>query len=335
MTWEMELVIGLWIFALGACIGSFLNVVVYRVPARLNIAWPGSRCPSCLKAIRGFDNIPIVSWLVLRGKCRDCALPISPRYPLVEGTTALLFLLLAVIELQSGGANLPVRGTGRVWGEWLADPSFLAGLFVCHALLLATLLSAALIAYDGHRVPVAVVLPMILVGLMLPMIWPQLRPVSVNEKLADVPVDAGATMRQVVGLLEGFMGLAGGAIAALATRPLGARDPLARARWWGILWGSLAIGAMLGWQAAVWIAAAASLVQLALALLMPGRYAEGKLPWLAAALMTTLLWLAGWGQLVAWFPWLGEAAGTWSMIGAAAVSAVASSLLSRNPPKPA
>lgn len=75
----------------GLIIGSFLNVVVYRVPAGLSVVTPRSACPNCTTPIRERDNIPVVSWLLLRGRCRDCEAPISARYPLVEAATAALF----------------------------------------------------------------------------------------------------------------------------------------------------------------------------------------------------------------------------------------------------
>ncbi|WP_242342617.1 prepilin peptidase [Anaeromyxobacter terrae] len=73
-----------WFTVLGAVLGSFLNVVIARVPAGLSIVRPGSRCPRCGRPIAWYDNVPVLSWLVLRGRCRGCALPISIRYPLVE-----------------------------------------------------------------------------------------------------------------------------------------------------------------------------------------------------------------------------------------------------------
>jgi leader peptidase (prepilin peptidase)/N-methyltransferase len=80
---------------LGLLIGSFLNVVIHRVPAGESIVSPRSRCPNCGTELANRDNIPVVSWLVLRGKCRTCAHPISPRYPIVEGLTGLLFAAMA------------------------------------------------------------------------------------------------------------------------------------------------------------------------------------------------------------------------------------------------
>ncbi len=80
---------------LGLVIGSFLNVVIWRVPRGQSIVSPPSACPSCGHEIRAYDNIPVVSWLVLRGKCRDCGAPISGRYPLVELGTGALFAIMA------------------------------------------------------------------------------------------------------------------------------------------------------------------------------------------------------------------------------------------------
>jgi leader peptidase (prepilin peptidase)/N-methyltransferase len=84
-----------WFFLLGTVIGSFLNVLIYRLPRRMNIAWPPSHCPACRHRIRWYDNIPILSWLLLRGRCRDCKNPISWRYPLVESLTGIFFALAA------------------------------------------------------------------------------------------------------------------------------------------------------------------------------------------------------------------------------------------------
>ncbi len=77
----------------GLIVGSYLNVVIYRLPRRISTVRPGSRCPACGAPIRARDNLPLLSWLLLRGRCRDCGAAISPRYPLLEAATAGLFAL--------------------------------------------------------------------------------------------------------------------------------------------------------------------------------------------------------------------------------------------------
>lgn len=84
----------IFVFAFGAAIGSFLNVVIYRVPNELSVVFPNSACPKCKAPIKAYDNVPILSWLILGGKCRGCKEPISARYPAVELLTALVFLLV-------------------------------------------------------------------------------------------------------------------------------------------------------------------------------------------------------------------------------------------------
>ncbi len=88
-----ETLIYVFVFVIGACIGSFLNVVIYRVPNEKSLL-TGSACPLCNKPIRFYHNIPILGWLMLGGKCRDCKAPIAWRYPAVELLTALLFIVV-------------------------------------------------------------------------------------------------------------------------------------------------------------------------------------------------------------------------------------------------
>ena len=80
------------VFLFGAAVGSFLNVVIYRVPAGLSLLHPPSRCPTCHTQLKPHDNVPVLGWLWLKGRCRYCRTPISPRYPLIEAFTGALFL---------------------------------------------------------------------------------------------------------------------------------------------------------------------------------------------------------------------------------------------------
>ncbi|MDR9401897.1 MAG: prepilin peptidase [Halothece sp. Uz-M2-17] len=94
-----QFIISSFIFIFGAAIGSFLNVVIYRIPANLSLLYPPSRCPACKHRLGKTENVPIVGWLWLRGKCRHCKIPISPRYPIIETITAILFVF---VYLQFG-----------------------------------------------------------------------------------------------------------------------------------------------------------------------------------------------------------------------------------------
>ena len=88
--------------AFGLLVGSFLNVCIYRVPRRESIVWPASRCTGCGRHLAWYENVPVLSWLVLRGRCRTCGAAISPMYPLVELTTAVLFAAGAMLYGPSG-----------------------------------------------------------------------------------------------------------------------------------------------------------------------------------------------------------------------------------------
>ncbi|OII23675.1 A24 family peptidase [Frigoribacterium sp. MCBA15_019] len=137
----------------GLLIGSFLNVVVYRVPAGISIARPASACPSCSTPIRRRDNVPVVSWLALGGKCRDCRTSISARYPIVELATGLFFVLVAarlwpLVDVPTEALPLVSRLLALVAFLWLAGVS----------------VALAVIDLEHHRLPNAIVLPSYAVG---------------------------------------------------------------------------------------------------------------------------------------------------------------------------
>ena len=150
--WAVVLVVG---FA-GLLIGSFLNVVVYRLPAGLSLSTPPSACPTCRTPIKAHDNIPLISWILLRGRCRQCEGPISARYPLVEAGTAVFFGLVALIAL----ANFTRSSSGS---------SGLSGTVVLLAYLYFAAISVALglIDLDTHRLPNQIVLPAYAVAAVL------------------------------------------------------------------------------------------------------------------------------------------------------------------------
>ena len=195
---------------LGVLVGSFLNVVAHRVPLGLSIVRPASRCPGCGHEVRRRDNVPVLSWVLLRGRCRDCASPISARYPLVELSTGLLFAAV----------------TAHMGFTW-ALPAYLY--------LVGITVPLTLIDLDVRRLPDAIVLPSYGVALVL------LAVASAGTG------DWGALLRAVVGGLAllflyvvvfvvkpGGMGLGDVKLAGVLGLYLA---------WWG--WDALAVGAFL------------------------------------------------------------------------------------------
>ena len=182
-----------WILAaasVGLVVGSYLNVVIHRLPLGISTVTPASHCPACGSAVRAFDNVPIVSWLVLRGRCRDCAAPIPIRYPLVELLTALGFV----------GAVLRFGPTLEA----------LAG-----ALLFALLVALAGIDLDHFLLPDKLTLTGIGVGLAAQLATPS---GSLARGLAGALVGAGFLLA-VAGLWElvrGFEGMGLGDVKMLA-----------------------------------------------------------------------------------------------------------------------
>ncbi|WP_349427778.1 prepilin peptidase [Microbacterium sp. LWS13-1.2] len=153
----------------GLLIGSFLNVVAYRVPAHISLMRE-SRCPHCDAPIRPWQNIPVVSWIALRGKCANCKAPISARYPIVEAVTGIAFALvtwwgLAVYEGLLGSTLLTYLaspawdGVVRPTDVWAAVLVIVAFLYFAAVSIVLTLIDL-----DTHRLPNSIVLPSYLVA---------------------------------------------------------------------------------------------------------------------------------------------------------------------------
>jgi leader peptidase (prepilin peptidase)/N-methyltransferase len=287
----------LWLFAVGGAVGSFLNVVVYRLPRGMSLMQPGSHCPACKRPIRWRDNIPILGWFLLRGRCRDCKAKIALRYPLVEAITAATFLAVGLVEGLSGGANLPQRLVPPAEGMSVSHlgQTELIVLVSYHLVLLCTLLAAGFIEYDGHRLPLRLMLPALVVGAVAPLVWPEIRP---------VPLFAGWP-GWLAGLADGAAGLAVGALVGLAASyALGAHGAtptcsvgMSGDRLGQVL-GPACVGLFLGWQAAVVLGLASMALHLAATALgrkWPGVQRLSFNLFLAAA---TLGWILTWPDLV-------------------------------------
>ncbi len=128
---------------MGCCIGSFLNVVIYRLPREKSLVHPGSACPHCGTAIRFYDNIPLVSWILLRARCRRCRAPISPRYFIVELLTGAVFLGVYLVYFHTS-----VRSTMAVQGTWF--------VYLLHLILIAAFIAASGIDLELWIIPLGI-----------------------------------------------------------------------------------------------------------------------------------------------------------------------------------
>ena len=157
----------------GLLIGSFLNVVVFRVPAGRSIASPPSSCGSCAARIRPWDNVPVLSWLLLRGRCRDCSAGISARYPLVELGTAVFFAVVAwwAVSGVSTGSTTGFGSTTEIISDTgvvdLALAATVAVSLMAFLYLAAVSVALTMIDLDTHTLPNRIVLPAYPVGAML------------------------------------------------------------------------------------------------------------------------------------------------------------------------
>ena len=171
----------------GLLVGSFLNVVIHRAPRGESVVWPGSRCPGCGAAIRPWDNVPVLSWILLRGRCRDCSASISARYPAVEAATGLVFLAVAAR-----------------YGLSLHTPLFMA--------FAAGLLAAALIDLDHQIIPDEISLGGLAVGLVAMPLLGMRAGLSPGEALGPALTGAllGGGLLWIVGFLHARLSVAMG-----------------------------------------------------------------------------------------------------------------------------
>ncbi|NQU26299.1 MAG: prepilin peptidase [Candidatus Nealsonbacteria bacterium] len=252
--------IGVWLFAFGGAIGSFLNVVVYRVPAGISLVHPGSHCPRCKTPIRWSDNVPIFGWLFLRGRCRACNGAISARYPTVEAVTATMFVVLGLAESVPYGIDPTATAEQTVAELW--------GVYSYHLLLLCTLLAAVGIEFDGHRVAPRLFAPATIAGLAAPVFWPYLHGVH-----ACSAMPAG-----LAGIADGPTGLAAGLLCGWGA------SRVCRTGRAGLICGLGVAGLFLGWQAVVVLAVVVG----AVCLLPAARRRQTPILWLTVA---TFVWI--------------------------------------------
>jgi prepilin signal peptidase PulO-like enzyme (type II secretory pathway) len=292
----LDLLTACWFGVFGACIGSFINVVAYRMPRGMSIVWKPSHCPKCGRDIRARDNLPVFGWLLLRGRCRACSAPISPRYAIVEAIMGAAFVALAYAELFSGAANIPGGPLVEPAGAWdvVWNPKWpIVGLFAFHAALLSLLMAMTLVDQDQQRAPwplVAVAVAIVLASAWAFPAWYPERTRTTRIVELKAPLDA-------------LCGAAWGALPSLAI--LGAtRRRIATGRQVALLNIAAALGvtgAFLGLRPAVRITLALILAVAAINLLARGK--RVRISPLAPLWLAVLVHLIVWKQVAPLLNW--------------------------------
>ena len=172
----MKLLGVIWIFFLGGCFASFLNVVAWRIPRGRGVNG-SSMCPFCETELLFSDNLPVYGWIRNSGKCRTCRTPIPPRYLIVEVFLGCVFLLISFLEILTGGSNLPFQDAiqSRGFEHLLFDPKWdLIQITSYHLVLICLLFTFSLIRSERLQVPTKVFCWGLVFGVGLPLIWPDM-----------------------------------------------------------------------------------------------------------------------------------------------------------------
>jgi leader peptidase (prepilin peptidase) / N-methyltransferase len=248
-----KFLICLWIFYIGASIGSFLNVVAGRVPASRGIVFGGSRCPFCETKLSFLENMPIFGWLYCKGRCRTCRLPIATRYLWMEVVVGTLFLAIAARQLFLGGGNLPgitVKAwTGIVYTVMFPDWNLIV-ITCAHSMLFAVLVMLTAVNLDKQVFPwraIAVIAALFVVAMALA---PQLQLVNWYRGISTASPVTG-TNRSIINWLLNVVvgGLVGWSVGQLTAMALQKNSTdYALVHW---VQSSFLIGVLLGWQATV------------------------------------------------------------------------------------
>jgi leader peptidase (prepilin peptidase)/N-methyltransferase len=313
----MGVLIATWIFVFWSLIGSFLNVVVHRLPLGQSVVLGGSHCPRCHSPIKWHDNLPVIGWLNLNGRCRSCDLPIAARYPVVESICAGLCTAIYFRELLSGGANLPGRVPDFQHGGVLKlfpNPAIdLLGLSLYHCGTLCVLLVWGLIAWDRHRVPLWNVVTVLGVAAALPALLPSLHPLSLTGGPATDPTITDAWFAQGLGVsvAGGMAGLLCGLFLQWLLGRLLRGDASGRSGMplWqphGLGIGLALVGIVFGWQGMLGTTTTLLMACLLQALIWSTVMAWPTVPSELLLVPATFLHLCGWRQLVdslgGWWP---------------------------------
>jgi leader peptidase (prepilin peptidase)/N-methyltransferase len=193
-----------WVFVLGLMVGSFLNVLIARLPYEKSIVWPSSRCFACYRRIRLLDNLPIIGYLRLRGRCRHCGCAFSSRYLWVEVGTGVAFLALFVAEVYANWHGIPANKVNAFGGDMVIPPLRFWAMFAYHAFFVSCLIAAAVIDAE-HRlipslIPYAGVVVGVVGGALMPWPWPN-PPQAGTLAVPNLPPDAPWSLPEFWGLV--------------------------------------------------------------------------------------------------------------------------------------
>ena len=250
-----------WIFFLGSCFASFLNVVAWRIPRGRSING-SSHCPRCNVKLKFTDNLPVFGWLRNQGKCRSCKLPIPVRYLVVEVWLGLLFVILASAEVLSGGLSLPFRPVNHLRGfEHVAfAPQWdLIQIWLYHCVLACFLFTFAMVRSEKVALPFSIVLAAILAGLLLPFAWPAMLVIPWNQLTNQYTIIDRFSVAQLLTLGSGltggtFVGVLVARLIQKANDPeLSRLAPIVTVN--EVVASFLIVGIFLGWQSAILVGA--------------------------------------------------------------------------------
>jgi leader peptidase (prepilin peptidase)/N-methyltransferase len=229
--WFSTWLFGGFFLAMGLCVGSFLNVCIYRLPTGKSLVWPGSHCTSCNTPIAWYDNIPVASYLILGGRCRKCGARFSVRYMLVELVTGLLWFgywfAYFRTDLRGGADNI--------------------GVYLVHIALVSALLVSGVIDYERKEIYTSVTNFALAAGLAGSFVWPAVQQVGAYDRLLPGLTGWDRTDAVVLGLV----GAAVGAGIINITRFLGTLAFRREAMGIGDVYLMAAVGGCLGWEAAL------------------------------------------------------------------------------------
>lgn len=269
LIWYFDVIV----FFFGACWGSFMNVCIWRIPREESVVKPRSHCPKCNMMITWRDNIPLLSWLILRGKCRKCALPISIRYPMVELITALFFLGI-------WNAYGPLSNIGEAVGT--ANSLAFIGFYF---LLTFGLIMASYIDIDHMYLPDRVTKGSMILGVLASFIFPVLQ----APAMGPIPTHLSAAINSGIGLLLGG-GLLWGV--AILGKFLFKKDAMG----FGDVKLIAGLGACLGWQSIPFIIFISSLIGAiaGLSMIAAGKKElQSKIPFGPYIAGAALFWMLG------------------------------------------